>query len=65
MSGAFFGAIMVISRCCKDMVYPLVDYYVCGNCHFPCGTLDSSILLRDYADDTGREAKTKSIVGAA
>lgn len=27
---------MIVSACCKDDVYVLIDYYVCGNCHFPC-----------------------------
>lgn len=44
------------------MVYPMVDYYVCGKCHFSCDTLDSSVLVRDYYDDAGRETETKGIV---
>lgn len=47
---------MVISRCCKHEVYMLVDYYVCGNCHFSCPTMDSNLLKKD--DNNGYQPRT-------
>jgi hypothetical protein len=26
----------MVSRCCKQEVFILVDYYTCSRCHFPC-----------------------------
>jgi len=49
---------MMISRCCKEDVKALVDYYVCMNCYRSCDTLFPLQLSKDddhVSADTGTE----------
>ena len=56
--------VMVLSRCCKDSVFVVHDYYVCENCHFACDTIFSLTGTRN-GHDAGHEGKVKAVTGAA
>lgn len=57
---------MVISRCCHNEIYVILDYYVCGICHKPCNTIDSTLLLvKDYSNDTRIIPEIKKPINAS
>ena len=59
------GRIKMISRCCKTEVYVTVDHYICELCLKPCNTIDPSLLVKDYYNDTGCQTKVKELIGTA
>jgi hypothetical protein len=42
---------MIVSRCCKELVYVVHDYYVCEKCHVPCMTTFSLNMDDEYEHD--------------
>lgn len=65
--GAFFYQVifMILSRCCKNIVYIVHDYYVCDKCHLCCATIDSSRIVKtkkENFDDTRITSKTSELI---
>ncbi len=61
---------MLVSRCCKDVVYCMSSdceaYYVCKKCKMACDAVFSLQLNGDEQDDdTGNADKVKAILDAA
>lgn len=54
---------MLVSRCCKKPVFVMVDYYVCGQCHFCCDAVDVSV--KEYHYDARGQTEAQDIVGYA
>jgi hypothetical protein len=56
---------MIISRCCKESVYVVHDYYVCGKCNLACGTLSSLSWMSESYDDTRNDFEIETIFNSA
>ena len=50
---------MSISRCCKNEVFVITDYYACEHCGRPCDTINLSHLVKDYYDDARNQVKVE------
>ncbi len=48
---------MILSRCCKENVFILIDYYVCEKCHRSCDTLFSMDFMSESQDDARDDSK--------
>ncbi len=44
---------MLVSKCCKENVHVLIDYYICNKCHRPCRTTFALQLTDDNEDERG------------
>jgi hypothetical protein len=60
-SAGFFGFEMMLSRCCKENIRVLVDYYVCEKCFRACDTIFSLQWTSDSHDDSGNDGEIEKI----
>ncbi len=54
---------MIYSRCHKDEVYVVHDYYVCCTCHIHCDTMSIFNGVIDSHDDTGYLSEAEKVFG--
>lgn len=60
IAGFFLNGINMISRCCKQDVFAMVDYYTCSVCHFPCGIFFDVNNTKDYINEQRHESQVES-----
>ncbi len=53
---------MILSRCCKDGVNVIHDYYVCETCDRACDTI-SSLNWTGESDEFGYSTEAQEIFG--
>lgn len=51
---------MILSRCCKEAVDVIHDYYVCERCRKPCATITSSSYVKDDDNDAGNDVEIET-----
>jgi hypothetical protein len=60
MAGFFLNGIFkMVSRCCKQEVFALVEYYACSRCHFPCDIVCINIH-KDNAHELRHESQIEN-----
>ena len=50
----------MVSRCCKQDAFAVVDYYVCGACHFPCAIVSNRLKEKDHSHEPRYESQVEN-----
>lgn len=53
---------MLVSRCCKSIVFSELDYFICDSCGKPCDVLCPLVMEHLINDDNGLSNKTQKYV---